>query len=200
MKKFFLLFALVFVTANVNVKAQEANFKHEVGLSAGWLSNSQWIDIFEDATKAIFGARYKNEKDYGSFSAEYFYHFKKWLGVGAIVAFGQTKKDICDTSTEIYEGKATNSYYTFMPAVKFDWLRKQHIGLYSKIGLGATIRKEKEDYVPEKNEYDYDNTEVHFNWQVSLIGFEAGGESLRGFAELGMGEQGVMVLGVRYKF
>ena len=41
---------------------------------------------------------------------------------------------------------------------------------------------------------------VHVNWQVSLIGIEAGSPTVRGFAELGTGEQGIILAGVRYKF
>ena len=41
---------------------------------------------------------------------------------------------------------------------------------------------------------------THFNWQASLVGIEAGGGALRCFAELGIGEQGMALLGIRYKF
>ena len=39
-----------------------------------------------------------------------------------------------------------------------------------------------------------------FNFQVSAIGAEFGNQSVRGFAELGFGELGVALIGVRYKF
>ena len=40
----------------------------------------------------------------------------------------------------------------------------------------------------------------HLNWQASLLGIEAGGPQLRGYLEAGVGEQGVAVIGLRYKF
>lgn len=38
------------------------------------------------------------------------------------------------------------------------------------------------------------------NWQFSFIGIEAGGSTLRGFSEFGIGEQGIVHVGLRYKF
>ena len=47
--------------------------------------------------------------------------------------------------------------------------------------------------------YDSDS-EIHVNWQASLLGIEAGGPTIRGFLELGTGEQGIALVGLRYKF
>jgi hypothetical protein len=41
---------------------------------------------------------------------------------------------------------------------------------------------------------------VFFNFQVSALGIEAGTENVRGFAELGIGEQGIALAGVRIRF
>jgi hypothetical protein len=97
------------------------------------------------------------------------------------------------------DGKATNTYYTLMPAVKFNWLRKKHFGMYSKLGFGATLRSESVDS-DDPTEKDYSNSAVHVNWQVSALGIEAGSPKVRGFVEFGVGEQGMAQVGVRYKF
>ena len=59
---------------------------------------------------------------------------------------------------------------------------------------------EEEKYDSNNGSNDYDDSAVHFNWHVSLIGIEAGSLAIRGFAELGIGEQGILQAGVRYKF
>jgi len=46
----------------------------------------------------------------------------------------------------------------------------------------------------------HSNNEIRFNFQASLIGVEVGSQKLRGFAEFGVGEQGIAQAGVRYKF
>ena len=85
-----------------------------------------------------------------------------------------------------------------MPAVKFDWLRKKYFGMYSKLAAGATLRQEKYDSNNGSN--DYDDSAVHVNWQLPFVGIEAGSPAIRAFAELGIGEQGILQAGVRYKF
>ena len=86
-----------------------------------------------------------------------------------------------------------------MPAVKFDWLRKKNFGMYSKLAFGATYRTEKIEYKNSVYE-DYDENGLHVNWQLSVLGIEAGSPTLRGFVELGTGEQGIGLIGLRYKF
>ena len=198
MKKLLVLAAAALMAAT-NVNAQEGydDTKHEVAISLGGASNSQWIDVFEDLTTAMFTGKLGDRDFDGPFSAEYFYHVKNWLGVGGIFVYGHSSQDILEHNTKI--GDAKDNYLTLMPAVKFDWLRKKNFGLYSKVGLGATYRSEKIDY-NNNNGKNYDESAFHFNWQVSLLGIEAGSPTLRGFVEVGTGEQGMGLIGVRYKF
>ena len=183
--------AVAMMTA-VSAQAQSNGYdtKHEVAISYGIDFNSQIIDAFESLGVAIVGAKYENERFFGPLSAEYFYHVKNWLGVGGIIAYGQCKEDVYLNGKKDDEMK--NSYFTLMPAAKFDWLRKSHFGMYSKLAIGATLRSEKYD--------DESNSELHVNWQLSLVGIETGGPTFRGFVELGTGEQGILLAGVRYKF
>lgn len=193
-----LVFGLLMSSSTVLAQDGYNDTKHEVAVSMGWLSNSQWIDVLEDFTiTALTGVKYEDDHFIGPVSAEYFFHAKKWLGVGGIAVFGQNKQDFYIGDTK--DGQYTNTYYTLMPAVKFDWLRKKYFGMYSKLGIGATLRHEGADYVNSESE-DYSNTALHVNWQVSLLGIEAGGPYMRGFLELGNGEQGIALIGLRYKF
>ena len=198
MKRIILLAAVAMMTAmSVNAQNGYDETKHEVAVSYGWWSNSDIIDAFENVGGALVGARFENEKYFGAISAEYFYHVKNWLGVGAIFAYGQCEQDVYLHGDK--DGVSKNSYFTLMPAVKFDWLRKKHFGMYSKLAVGATLRNEKynNDVASSKDSSD---SEVHVNWQASLLGFEAGSPTLRGFLELGTGEQGIALVGLRYKF
>ena len=201
MKKILALVAVA-MSAVASMSAQDAqngydNTKHEVGISFGLWSNSQIIDGFEIIGGALVGAQYENEKFFGPVTAEYFYHVKNWLGVGGIFAYGQNKQDVYIGGDK--DGEMKNSYVTLLPAVKFDWLRKKHFGMYSKLAFGATLRSESYDNV-SPDEEDSDDSDIHVNWQVSLLGLEFGGPTFRGFLELGTGEQGIALVGLRYKF
>ena len=202
MKKIFMMVvAAMFVSSSMNAQNGYDDTKHEVAISYGGLSTSQWLDIYESMAGAMVGMSLENETVTGSISAEYFYHFKNWLGVGGIFAFGQSKQDVYSNITKNNIGSYTNTYLTLMPAVKMDWLRKKHFGMYSKIGLGATLRTESTDYDDEhKKDEMKSESDIHINWQVSFLGIEAGGTKFRVFAELGFGEQGTGLVGLRYKF
>ena len=65
--------------------------------------------------------------------------------------------------------------------------------------VGATLRSEKYDS-NNNSSNSYDDSTIHVNWQASLLGIEAGSPTIRGFAELGFGEQGIILAGLRYKF
>lgn len=197
MKKILFLTALLFAVA-VRAGAQDApDTKHEVAFSIGALSTSNWGDIFEDALTAIFGAEYDNETFFGPISVEYFRHCTRVVSVGAVAVYGQSSKDVVDDGEKT--GKMKNAYVTLMPAAKFGWLNRPSVCLYSKVAAGATLRNEKYDCCDDDQKDDSDSA-VHFNFQVSLIGVEAGGPAVRGFAELGVGEQGIILGGVRYRF
>ncbi len=78
-----------------------------------------------------------------------------------------------------------------MPAVKYNWLNRDRFSMYSKIALGVLIGID--------SGADNDKTTAAFAWQASAVGAEFG-NSFRGFLELGFGEQGILVAGLRYKF
>ena len=85
--------------------------------------------------------------------------------------------------------EASNStYLSLMPAIKWRYIDNPRFGLYSKLAAGV-MASPQEDSI---------------NWapafQLGLIGMEMGGESLRGFLELGAGMQGLINAGIKYSF
>jgi hypothetical protein len=189
-----ILMAVVAMMSVVSMQAQSDDFcRHEVAVSFGAASNSDWVNALEHITTVMVtvgGVKYENEKYAGPFSAEYFYHPSKMIGLGGIFVYGQNTQDVTSGGTKL--GELTQSYYTLMPAVKFNWVQSKYFGFYSKLGAGATLRAEKYD--------DNSDNVLHFNWQASLLGLEAGIPTVRAFMELGCGEQGIISGGLRYKF
>ena len=197
MKKI-LLMVVAATMAMVCASAQSDFKRHEVSLGWGTLANSEWIGVLDDIAASIAGATTKNDSPTGTISAEYYYHPAAWIGVGTILGWSHTSKDIWESDAKI--GKGNYSYYTVMPAVKFDWLRKNHFGMYSKLAAGATMRHAKEDFTGGASYDNFDGNMFFFNFQASLIGIEAGGHNVRAFTELGVGEQGFLLAGVRFRF
>lgn len=203
MKKIIMMM-VVALMATTSVSAQnDFKPKHDVAIAIGGWSNSDILNVFEDIiTIALTGTSTETVSYFGPISLEYFYHFNRTISVGAIAAYGHMKQNFFygkDKNNK--DGSLTNNYFTLMPAVKFDWVQKRNFGVYSKIGVGGTLRSEKLEFADEKSkDKNETNSKVHINWQISLLGLEAGSENIRGFIELGTGEQGVALIGARYKF
>lgn len=198
MKKSVIFSAFVALMTIVGVQTAMAQdeFKHEVAISYGALSNSQILDVFEEAITAPFqgNTTLKDDKFFGPISAEYFYHLQPWIGIGGILVYGQKKGDLYSDADNKKIGEDKNTYLTVMPAAKFDWFRRANVGLYSKVGVGVTLRHDVTDDI------DYDESNMHVNWQLTAIGVEVGSKQIRAFAELGAGEQGIVLGGIRCKF
>lgn len=161
---------------------------------------------------------YDNESEFPAISAEYFHHVSKVVSIGGIVGFNSYSKDMYFTwqknngdgtatvKSKEKIGHAKKYYVTLMPAVKFDWLRQKNFGLYSKVAFGLTYMHEKEIQETDDQGHDIGEKEVHSdssfmgNFQLSILGIEGGSQTIRGFAELGFGEQGILLAGIRYKF
>lgn len=215
-----------FLLSGITMNAQKVNYyntKHEVAFSVGVGPNTQIINDIADFETSLASAvvtsvftggqiigstSYENKTLTPAFSVEYYYHVNKLIGIGAIAGFNGEKTDIFGSlqfpSGDTYKGKigeAKRASFTIMPAAKFDWLRKKNVGLYSKVALGASIMHEKQTLESEDNEAEVDNyTRVIANFHCSLLGVEVGSEKVRGFAEFGMGEQGILLAGIRCKF
>ena len=181
MKKYLLL-VVAAMMATVSVNAQE-ELKNEISIAYGAGSNT---DILGSIGKGMFTG--KQLSYWGPVSAEYFHRPSPRFGVGAVAAIGGCDWD--DT------GDAKTTFITFMPAVKYNWVNKSSFGLYSKVAAGITFRSESGGTKVTTKDNDSSST---FNFQITGIGLEFG-RAFRGFAELGMGEQGIILAGLRYKF
>lgn len=213
MKKVFIVAAMALTLLSANdscaqVIGKDIVNKNEFSVAYGVLSNSEWVEVFQEVVTVMFGGHTKQKSAVGPVSAEYFYRVSPVVGIGAVGAVASFKDDMLrqdvipgTTTGETVEtkiGDYTRSYFTFMPAAKFNWLRKEHFGMYSKVAAGISyVNTNTKDIDPSVAEEK--NKDVIFNFQASLIGIEAGGQ-LRGFAEFGMGEQGVILIGIRYNF
>ena len=146
-----------------------------------------------------------------TFNVQYLYRVLPKTKVGALVAYQQTSSKllVADNKGNFLEAaKASNNYVIVMPTVKQMWIENMNIGLYSKVAAGICIASNKAEMtngVTEKTPGELtdqikSDKGTRFAYQASVIGFEAGSDNLRAFAELGYGFQGIGQVGVCYKF
>ena len=210
------------VSVNANAQTTTENFKrHEIGVTVGYGPTSHIFDgianfasIVGEATGSAIitggthtGYTYSDTHELPVFSLEYYYHINPIVGIGGYVAYTGSYRDMYDlwrdnnsgTEHKDYCGKARHHNISFIPTFKFNWLDREHVSLYSKTGLGITIMHETHNDDRNSNGVDQSSTKVIPNIQLTFVGCEVGNQAWRGFAELGLGEQGACA-GVRYKF
>lgn len=177
--------ATILVTT-LSINAQNDDLRNEIGVYYGFGAASSIVSTVGTAFgSAISGS--DQSGFWGPVGVEYYYHVTPVIGVGAIASIAG-----CNWA---HNNDLTTTYITVMPSVKFNWLRKDHFGLYSSLAAGVMIEKNSSKIKGVKDS----STDGNFMWQVCGLGAEVGGQ-FRGFAELGFGEKGVLCVGLRYKF
>jgi hypothetical protein len=183
-----LVIAAMMVTLNANAQSDEQ--KNEIGVYYGFASASSYVSILSGAFSSVFTSSEQGSL-WGPIGVEYYRHISPVVAIGGVVSIAGCKWGDDDFFK--------STYITVMPSVKFNWLRKNNLGLYSAASAGIMFINDKVDkgYNGTKN-VKSDNVTT-FMFQGTLLGAEVGGK-FRGFAELGFGEKGVVCAGLRYRF
>ena len=196
-----MMMVAVALMSAMSVNAQSENLRHEVSLSYGLGSIAQFGEgLGEGLALALFSdTEYDDGFILGPISAEYFYHFNNpRLALGGLVSYSKWDSDIQKKRGNHEKvGERNRNYWSVMPAIKWYWTNKNSFGLYSKAAAGAAFLNSTEKELSTGKSNDDNGT--YFMFQISLLGVEFG-KQFRGFAELGVGNQGFALAGLRYKF
>ena len=206
------------------VRREPRLYRHEIDLLAG-LGTCVWQGAHDRQVNHFRDMGMEHPSFCGidvggaSWGIRYFYHISPRIAVGA--AFGRAwAYDQLETPLDpVHEVYAASPYVhvhtrsTFaMPAVKYSWIYSDVFSLYSMAALGAqyshtwaSVHTIEASLIPEIS-YEHHRKEV-FNqkrWklapQLTALGFDVGGRHLRFFAELGYGVEGVVNIGLSYRF
>ena len=201
MKKLMMMVAVALMTA-VSANAQSEQPKNEIGISYGLGVSAIGDGIGNGLGNGLFdgmvGRKWTNEKNFGTLGIEYFRHLDNTpkLAVGGILTYARMGEDVEYKGTK--EGERTRTWMSLMPTMKYYWTQSNNFAFYTKLGAGVMMLHSKnEDLVDHMTDTD---SKFYFMWQASLLGAEVGSKNLRGFIELGVGEQGIVLAGLRYKF
>jgi len=182
MKKMIMMAAML--VAAMTVQAQDDDVRNEIGVYYGFGAASDIVSAIGTA----FNLSHSDQTGlWGPVGVEYYYHVTPGIAVGAMASItGCTWSKNADASSK---------YITVMPSVKFNWLRKEHFGMYSSLSAGVMFFHTS---VKDNGNEQSENKTV-FMAHVTALGAEFGGPFC-GFVEAGFGERGMLTAGVRYKF
>ena len=194
----------VLLLACISMQAQKKTPQHEIAFSTGYptisfFSHQDCDPYCGDFKNAVYG----KEREFGPMSLEYYHRSTDWLSVGGIFTTVSIKKDIHQNLRDGQKiGDYSERYYSLLPAVKFNLLRGEFIGIYTKVALGVCFSPESTkgvDVDGDGAKVDEYKCRVMPMYHLTLLGMEIGGR-LRAFGEFGFGVKGVYNLGLRYQF
>ena len=182
----------------VPVFAKNDKDRNEFSVTYGQFTVPQFAYVLGEVFGVMFTLGHASFEDphmYGAAGIEYVHYTNDWFGFGGTVLCDyMTAKTV---SVDKDGNKTPNGDFKLgclsaMPLVKFAWLNRAHVGLYSKLAAGAGYT------------FTGDNADVKdnfmFAFQATPIGVDFGGERFRGFVEAGIGTQGIANVGVRWLF
>jgi hypothetical protein len=154
------------------------------------------------STNSLVKVVYKSNVDkVGALCGSYTYFFNKFVGVGATYCFDLRHINYYDNASQPNMiCSLGESSHSIMGHVKFNCLRKKHFVLYAKADAGLCFW----DY--QLKEYDTEHFYVGLPYQhyglawAAATGIEVGNSHIVGFAQCGIGMEGILNLGIRLKF
>lgn len=168
--------------------------QHELRFSAGLVPLILSLDTYDDPS--IYYAYYHRHTNdtFCSYSLSYGYRFKKWLDLSAAFSYCASFYKAYDYADDSLFKRGGEHFLTLMPKVRFTWVNSKWVRMYSSLALGATYN------TGDFNDYTGGSSpSIYPAIQISPLGI-AVGRSLFGFAELGIGTQGLLQFGLGYRF
>jgi len=157
------------------------SYANEISVSYGPLSNSDLTGIIVTALVNLFDKN-AHAKVSGTFSGEYYRRLGHLVSVGASFSL-YNMSDQKEGNTYNY----TN--YILMAGARLRWYNRGWFAAYSKVAAGAKYC-----------DWGESARNVYPAFQVSLLGLETGPRFVRVFTEIGIGDQGLALAGIRCSF
>ena len=177
MKKFFTIIAglLAFSCLSAQEENTERIYRHEIAVGTGYKSLApivyshywgvwNWDEGLEARHPIPFPV-----------SIHYFYRLNKSWAIGATAHYEQYGK--------------REFFYGLMPQVKWSWLSRKYVSLYSRVAAGVMYA----NYINDDNRFRPD-------YQLSPLGIEVGRRQWLGYVEAGAGTQDFVQGGVVFRF
>lgn len=134
-------------------------------------------------------------------SMDYHYRASKWFWLGLTAGYNLYKeKGYGEPENLTWQYK--EHHFLIMPSLRFSYLNRPHLTLYSGLSVGLYIKYGRE-YTDDDcliQPITIDHNRVFSTFQLTAFGLKAGGNHWFGSLELGAGIKGFVNLGVGYEF
>lgn len=138
-----------------------------------------------------------NRERWFTVNADYGGYVKRWLYIGGVASWTTGYRRISDITTHKRVDALNYHATTVMPELRFAWLNRGIVQLYSGIGVGATYAYYDRDYT--KNEGAVATSRWGVAFDVTFFGISVGRDWF-GYIDLGAGNRGTISAGFGYRF
>ena len=172
--------------------------QHEFRLSAGAFpivtSTNRYYGFYDYAYPyGYYSIRHGETWTSGAWTLSYEYRFRKWFSAGvAFTYYGEYGTTYSNLDNTLLSKNRVHRM-GLMPEVRFTWLNRRWVRMYSSLAMGVSFGVTRGDV-------GYYGRRVSFAGHLAPLGITVG-RSLFGFAELGgIGMNGALMLGIGYRF
>ena len=178
-----------------------------------WLLKNEQVDFL---TVGDFDASIIQENRHFTPVVSFDYHFRasKWFWLGLTTAYCYYKGAVDYVegfvaavdlpNVPVYSWQEKEHQFVIMPEVRFSYLNRPHVTLYSGLAMGVLINRGncyRGGTVPENLYHpDENHTSAFAAFQLTAFGLKAGAKHWFGSFEAGFGIKGIVNLGVGYEF
>ncbi|GHV37406.1 hypothetical protein FACS1894178_9190 [Bacteroidia bacterium] len=199
---------VVMIVTTSQVKAQD--YKHEFNLGYGYYTSSQLFSGLAMAMVTIGSIgqiQMRNPHFYGSFGLSYAYHFNNVVAIRPVFRADISTYEVWRTNNGSYQDIQSVGllHYTSLGAgleMEIDYINREWVKLYGYLGVIATFNLtgyKANEYGQTTGATSGTGFFPFFNAHITPIGV-AFGKKFGGFAELGVGYNGLVRAGLYYKF
>ncbi len=199
MKRLFSLLLILLLALPASSKKRddfhvESPYEVSFGLNAG-TRNFQYYDLnyYIPGYSPNDNTVLTNSLQTPSFNLGFGYKLNRHITLGAIATYAQSNF----TRTAIYDSSVVKDdrcrYMSLAPRIRFDWLNRKYVTLYSSLALGLGFTAQKDTVSGRRSSSTAGYAEATF------IGIKAGGKVF-GFADISASSTGAMRIGVGYNF
>ena len=209
MKRIFLILMLVSMGISLSAQEETPSWKetlqrHDIQIGIGdpllpALATGHVISFFpfheRSAADWFRPDAYKGIYWTPNISVGYKYRLAKWFWLGATVSYTGFYDVSYDRVTNEKLSTQSDHIITIMPSVRFSWLNKKYVTLYSGLSLGYAL----DIYHANYPDMRYTGCGHGALFQLTAVGVHVGREWY-GFTEIGFGIQGFINAGFGYNF
>ncbi|MCL2027950.1 MAG: hypothetical protein FWG79_05620 [Bacteroidales bacterium] len=218
-KKYIPILLLLLVTSSVSY-TQETMPKHEVGFSMGVFPLVGFLSPPNDGGPINFGdyglahtshykredGRYEKTYHFGSYALNYNYHFNRKHSIGTSLSWVGRHVDKYDwIMDDTINGRGWKHYFSLHFNYRYTYYRKNNTSLYFGYHHGIVLCV-RDKNILYKNTHHFlfgtiSNDQYYLNpaMHITAFGIDVGTKHIFNM-ELGIGTQGILKTGYKYKF